>query len=117
MPRAIQAQVRSRSPPVIKTWARGGQSSGVGSDVDELIEEAEQSSQKLSNDVDKHNYVVFGGATLSWWRALVKRLTRKAKCTVNWFPPGFELFWIDMPYSTEYLKTLQVRSTLGITYG
>jgi len=86
-----EAQIRSLRPPVVKIWSR--KTVGV--------------APNESSDVDKHNYVVFGGEMMSWWRALVKRLTRKAGCIVNFFPIGFELFWIDMPYSTAYLRTLQ----------
>ena len=89
-----EGQIRSRSPPVIKKWVRNSHPLGVNP--------AEPS------EVDKHNYVVFGGAMISWWRALVKRLTRKAKCTVNFFPMGFELFWIDMPHCAHSLEILQV---------
>lgn len=52
--------------------------------------------------VDPHNYVVFGGETWSWWRALILRLIG-----FNFFPLGFELFWIRMPKSRRYLQTLQ----------
>ena len=52
--------------------------------------------------VDSHNYVVYGGKTWSWWRALILRL-----CGLNFFPLGFELFWIRMPNSRRYLQTLQ----------
>ena len=79
-----EQRIRKRSPPVVKRAYGPAAEKGV----------------------DRHNYVVLGGATVSWWRALVARLTRKAKCTVNWFPRGFELFWIDMPHSQTYLAKL-----------
>ena len=81
-----ESQIRSSEPPIIKV-AHGSQA---------------------EKGVDKHNYVVFGGIFISWMRALIKRLSRKSCCcTCNFFPKGFELFWIDMPHGTRYLKDLQ----------
>ena len=81
-----ESQIRSSEPPIIKV-AHGSQA---------------------EEGVDKHNYVVFGGIFISWMRALIKRLSRKfCCCTCNFFPKGFELFWIDMPHGTRYLKDLQ----------
>ena len=46
--------------------------------------------------------MVLGGEFGSWWKALVKRLFN-----VNLFSSGFELFWVRMDRSTEYLKELK----------
>lgn len=81
-----ERRIRSRKPPVVKAAHGLNREPGV----------------------DKHNYVVFGGLSISWWRALVLRLTRKAKCAVNFFPLGFELFWIDMPHSAPQLKRMKM---------
>ena len=39
-------------------------------------------------------------------RALIKRLSRNL-AAARVLPKGFELFWIDMPHGTRYLKELQ----------
>ena len=54
------------------------------------------------SEVDKHNYVTLGGDFGSWWTALMKRLLN-----INWFSRGFELFWIKMDHSCDYLKELR----------
>ena len=75
-------RIRNRIPPIIKVHGDICEGGDCG--------------------VDTHNYVVLGGEFGSWWKALIKRL-----CGYNWFPLGFELFWIKMDHSTYYLKELK----------
>ncbi len=53
-------------------------------------------------DSDPHNYVVLGGRVRHWAMAGVKRTTG-----INWFAPGFELFWIRMPGAAVQLEQLR----------
>ena len=55
----------------------------------------------VKTDGDRHNYVVFGGATRHWALAGLKRFTG-----LNCFGRGFELFWIKMPGSSKRLSRL-----------
>ena len=55
----------------------------------------------VKSNGDRHNYVVFGGATRHWALAGLKRFTG-----LNCFGRGFELFWIKMPGSSKRLSRL-----------
>ena len=73
----------------------------------------------VKTDGDRHNYVVFGGATRHWFLAGLKRFTG-----LNCFGRGFELFWIRMPGSSKLLSRLaawadagKLRPTVAQTFG
>ena len=60
-----------------------------------------QATGCVKTDGDRHNYVVFGGATRHWALAALKRFTG-----LNCFGRGFELFWIRMPSTSRALARL-----------
>jgi len=64
----------------------------------------------VKNNGDRHNYVVFGGATRHWALAGLKRFTG-----LNCFGRGFELFWIKMPGSSKRLSRLAAWADEGPT--
>ena len=54
-------------------------------------------------DVDKHNYVVFGGTLWQFAAAAVQRFC----CGINCHGRGFALFWINMQRSQRWLEQLK----------
>ena len=74
---SYMAKIEAMEPPVVKRRASDGKGT------------------------DGHNYVVLGGATSDWGKALLKRFF-----ALNCFASGRELFWIKMPGSRGVLERL-----------
>ena len=65
-----------------------------------LVKTAQNSPDE---EVDGHNYVVFGGTLWQFSAAAVQRFC----CGLNCHARGFALFWINMQHGQRYLKKLK----------